>query len=127
MPSSNVGASVAPPEVKPMVGGPVAATASGNSAGPIVTPGAGKSHQSRSVAMDSFQLFKKQAKEKADKQRVLKEQQELRKRQNEHAERERLRVEQEKRQQKEEEEALEKARRSMMADAKPAPVAAVVK
>ncbi|XP_025411553.1 bromodomain-containing protein 3-like isoform X3 [Sipha flava] len=60
---------------------------------------------------DSFQQFKKQAKENAKKQRALIEQQELRRHQKEQAEKERIRIENEKRREKEEEEALEKARK----------------
>lgn len=59
---------------------------------------------------DSFQQFKKQAKEKADRQKALLEQQEMRRQQKEQAEKERLRAENERRREKEEEEALEKAR-----------------
>lgn len=60
--------------------------------------------------VDSFQQFKKQAKEKADRQKALLEQQEMRRQQKEQAEKERLRAETERRREKEEEEALEKAR-----------------
>ncbi|XP_046404290.1 homeotic protein female sterile-like isoform X3 [Ischnura elegans] len=60
-------------------------------------------------AMESFQQFKKQAKEKAHRQRALIEQQELRRHQKEQAEKERLRMENERRREKEEEDALEKA------------------
>lgn len=59
---------------------------------------------------DSFQQFKKAAKEKADRQKALLEQQEMRRQQKEQAEKERLRAENERRREKEEEEALEKAR-----------------
>ncbi|KAG8264028.1 hypothetical protein J6590_019372 [Homalodisca vitripennis] len=61
---------------------------------------------------DQFQAFKKQAKEKIQKQRALIEQQEMRRHQKEQAERERLRLENERRREKEEEEALEKARKA---------------
>ncbi|KAJ9590383.1 hypothetical protein L9F63_016574, partial [Diploptera punctata] len=61
---------------------------------------------------DSFQQFKKQAKEKMDRQRALIEQQELRRMQKEQQEKERLRLENEKRREREEEEALEKARKA---------------
>ncbi|XP_069676900.1 homeotic protein female sterile isoform X3 [Periplaneta americana] len=61
---------------------------------------------------DSFQAFKKQAKEKMDRQRALIEQQELRRVQKEQQEKERLRLENEKRREREEEEALEKARKA---------------
>jgi bromodomain-containing protein 4 len=80
--------------------------------------GQGK-HNSRATAMNSFQQFKKQAKEKADKQRALIEQQEIRRRQSEQVERERLRLEQEKKLQREEDEALERARRSMKPEPPP--------
>lgn len=60
--------------------------------------------------VDSFQQFKKQAKEKMDRQKALMEQQEMRRQQKEQAEKERLRAENERRREKEEEEALEKAR-----------------
>ncbi|KAK9498338.1 hypothetical protein O3M35_002993 [Rhynocoris fuscipes] len=66
----------------------------------------------KSTMADSFQAFKKQAKENAKKQRALIEQQEMRRHQKEQAERERLRVENEKRREREEEEALEKARKA---------------
>uniref|UniRef100_A0A1B6EN04 Bromo domain-containing protein n=2 Tax=Cuerna arida TaxID=1464854 RepID=A0A1B6EN04_9HEMI len=61
---------------------------------------------------EQFQAFKKQAKEKIQKQRALIEQQEIRRHQKEQAERERLRLENERRREKEEEEALEKARKA---------------
>ncbi|KAK6641640.1 hypothetical protein RUM44_013355 [Polyplax serrata] len=64
-------------------------------------------------AMDSFQAFKKQAKEKADRQRALIEQQEIRRLQKEQAEKERIRIENERRREREEEEALEKARKAV--------------
>ncbi|KAI4492152.1 hypothetical protein M0802_010049 [Mischocyttarus mexicanus] len=67
----------------------------------------------KSAARDTFQAFKKQAKEKQDRQRALLEQQELRRQQKEQAERERLRQENEKRREREEEDALEKARKSV--------------
>ncbi|GIY97658.1 NET domain-containing protein [Caerostris extrusa] len=63
------------------------------------------------ATLDSFQQFKNKAKEKADKQRALVEQQELRRYQKEQAEKERLRLEREKQRAQEEEEALEKARK----------------
>ncbi|XP_035211709.1 bromodomain-containing protein 3-like isoform X1 [Stegodyphus dumicola] len=66
----------------------------------------------KNSAMDSFQQFKKQAKEKLDKQRQLYEQQELRRHQKEQAEKERLRLERERLREREEEEALEKARKT---------------
>ncbi|XP_066999162.2 bromodomain-containing protein 2 isoform X2 [Anabrus simplex] len=69
--------------------------------------------KSAKLAMvDSFHAFKKQAKEKLDRQRALIEQQEQRRHQKEQAERERVRLENERRREKEEEEALEKARKA---------------
>ena len=59
---------------------------------------------------DSFQMFKRQAKEKEARQKALIEQQEQRRQQKEQAERERVRVEADRRREREEEEALEKAR-----------------
>ncbi|XP_012278663.1 bromodomain-containing protein 4 isoform X2 [Orussus abietinus] len=67
----------------------------------------------KSAARDSFQAFKKQAKEKQDRQRALLEQQELRRQQKEQAERERLRQETERRREREEEDALEKVRKTV--------------
>ncbi|GLH14085.1 Homeotic protein female sterile [Gryllus bimaculatus] len=64
-------------------------------------------------AMDSFHQFKKQAKEKMDRQRALIEQQEMRRHQKEQAEKERMRLENERRREREEEEALEKARKAV--------------
>jgi hypothetical protein len=64
----------------------------------------------KSSMADSFQAFKKQAKENAKKQRALIEQQEMRRVAKEAQERERKRLENEKRREKEEEEALEKVR-----------------
>ncbi|XP_023724290.1 homeotic protein female sterile isoform X7 [Cryptotermes secundus] len=66
----------------------------------------------KSTMDNSFQAFKKQAKEKMDRQRALIEQQELRRVQKEQQERERLRLENEKRREREEEEALEKVRKA---------------
>ena len=63
-----------------------------------------------SNAGDSFQMFKRQAKEKEARQKLLMEQQELRRQQKEQAERERVRAEADRRREREEEEALEKAR-----------------
>ncbi|KAL1131412.1 hypothetical protein AAG570_011029 [Ranatra chinensis] len=79
---------------------------------PAVTPNQPTAAALKSSMDDSFQAFKKQAKEKAKKQRALIEQQEMRRHQKEQAERERLRVENEKRREREEEEALEKARKA---------------
>ncbi|RWS04079.1 bromodomain-containing protein 3-like protein [Dinothrombium tinctorium] len=74
--------------------------------------GSAQSSALRSSAIDSFQQFKKQAKEKQDKQRALVEQQEIRRMQKEQAEKERQRMERERQREKEEEEALEKFRKS---------------
>jgi hypothetical protein len=76
--------------------------------------------------MNSFQQFKKQAQEKADRQRLIQEQQERRKRQSEQAERERVRQESERRQQQQEEEALERARRAMKQEP-PSPAVSAIK
>ncbi|CAG2162155.1 unnamed protein product [Oppiella nova] len=62
-------------------------------------------------AENSFELFKKQAKEKQDKQNQLKLQQDLRRKTQEREEKERLRQEKERQREKEEDEALEKARK----------------
>ncbi|KOC60493.1 Bromodomain-containing protein 4 [Habropoda laboriosa] len=67
----------------------------------------------KSAAQDSFQAFKKQAKEKQDRQRALLEQQEMRRQQKEQAERERLRQENERRREREEEDALDKVRKTV--------------
>nr|XP_042899942.1 bromodomain-containing protein 3 isoform X2 [Parasteatoda tepidariorum] len=67
---------------------------------------------SKNPTMDSFQQFKNKAKEKADKQRQLVEQQELRRHQKEQAEKERIRMERERQREREEEEALERARKT---------------
>ncbi|XP_066595505.1 homeotic protein female sterile-like isoform X2 [Prorops nasuta] len=67
----------------------------------------------KTAARDSFQAFKKQAKEKQDRQRALLEQQEMRRQQKEQAERERLRQENERRREREEEDAMDKARKTV--------------
>ncbi|XP_029668063.1 homeotic protein female sterile-like isoform X4 [Formica exsecta] len=68
----------------------------------------------KSAARDSFQAFKKQAKEKQDRQRALMEQQEMRRQQQkEQAERERMRQESERRREREEEDALDKVRKNV--------------
>ncbi|XP_012541850.2 homeotic protein female sterile isoform X7 [Monomorium pharaonis] len=69
----------------------------------------------KSAARDSFQAFKKQAKEKQDRQRALLEQQEMRRqREKEQAERERLmRQENERRREREEEDTLDKVRKNI--------------
>ncbi|XP_046479206.1 bromodomain-containing protein 2 isoform X1 [Neodiprion pinetum] len=68
----------------------------------------------KSTARDTFQAFKRQAKEKQDRQRALLEQQEVRRQQQkEHAERERLRQENERRREREEEDNLDKVRKTV--------------
>nr|CAD7569544.1 unnamed protein product [Timema californicum] len=79
---------------------------------PQNSSGAVSSNIIKSSAMDSFQIFKKQAKEKLDRQRAIIEQQEMRRLQKEQAEKERMRQENERRREREEEEALEKARKA---------------
>jgi bromodomain-containing protein 4 len=70
---------------------------------------------------DTFDAFRKAAKEKADRERGLKEQQELARQQKERSERERRRQEQERRKEKEEEDGLEQARIALSGPARPAP------
>lgn len=65
---------------------------------------------SRQQAMVSFKAFQKQAKEKAEKEKLRRENLELKRQQKEQAEKERLRLENEKRREREEEELLEKTR-----------------
>ncbi|KAJ8299919.1 hypothetical protein KUTeg_021438 [Tegillarca granosa] len=72
--------------------------------------GAAPSSSKKSNAMQSFEQFRKQAKEKEERERVLKEQEEQRKYQKEIAEKERQRQEQERIREREEDEALDKAR-----------------
>jgi len=75
------------------------------------TPG---QKQRQSVDTSSaFATFQKAAKEKADRERTLREQQEINRKTMERKEKERQRLEQEKRKEKEEEEALEQARRAV--------------
>ena len=78
-------------------------------AGPSQQGGPGGSSKTSNIG-DSFQMFKRQAKEKEARQKALIEQQEQRRQQKEQAERERVRVEADRRREREEEEALEKAR-----------------
>lgn len=59
------------------------------------------------TAQNSFQQFKKQAKEKQEKQRQLSEQQEIRRRQKEQEDKERERIEMDKKKEREENAALE--------------------
>jgi len=84
------------------------------SAGGILPPG-----KSRVATSDTFAAFQKAAKEKADRERSLREQQEMNRKVKERSERDRQRAEQEKRKEQEEEMALEQARRSMMGAAAP--------
>ena len=71
----------------------------------------GPGGSSKATALvDSFQQFKRQAKEKEARQKALLEQQEMRRQQKEQAERERMRAETDRRRERDEEEALEKAR-----------------
>jgi len=66
-------------------------------------------------ASDTFAAFQKAAKEKEQRERTLREQQKFKEREKEREERERQRQEIEKRKEQEEEQALEQARRTMMA------------
>ena len=78
-------------------------------AGPSQQGGPPGSSKSSNIG-DSFQMFKRQAKEKEARQKALIEQQEMRRQAKEQAERERMRAEADRRREREEEEALEKAR-----------------
>ncbi|CAG2111653.1 unnamed protein product, partial [Medioppia subpectinata] len=78
------------------------------------TSGAGGSSVKPPSAENSFEMFRKQAKEKQDKQNQLKIQQEVRRKTQEREERERLRQEKERLREKEEDEALEKARKAQL-------------
>lgn len=78
-------------------------------AGAAQQSGQGSASKTSTIG-DSFQMFRRQAKEKEARQKALIEQQELRRQQKEQAERERLRAEADRRREREEEEALEKAR-----------------
>lgn len=71
--------------------------------------GGGPSSKTSNIG-DSFQMFKRQAKEKEERQKALMAQQEMRRAQKEQAEREKIRAEADRRREREEEEALEKAR-----------------
>ncbi|XP_064615943.1 bromodomain-containing protein 3-like isoform X3 [Liolophura sinensis] len=68
-----------------------------------------------SSAMQSFEMFKKQAKEKLERNKALIEQQEHRRIQKAHAERERQRLEKERQREIQEQEALELARQKFKA------------
>lgn len=85
-----------------------------NSWASISKPG-GTSASKPVIAKDTFADFKKKAKDKEDKQKLLMEQQEARRLQKEAAERERQRQEKERQREREEEEALERMRRSSSA------------
>jgi len=84
--------------------------------------GHGQGHSKQNASLNSFQQFKRQAQEKADRQRLLIEQQEKRRRQSEEAERARMRQEQEQRRARAEEEALEKARQTVKQEQPPPPI-----
>ncbi|KAI1290345.1 Bromodomain testis-specific protein [Halotydeus destructor] len=71
-----------------------------------------QSSKTPAIPKDTFAAFKKQAKEKEDKQKMLQEQQEQRRMQREQEERLKAQKEKERQQQREEEEALERARRA---------------
>ncbi|KAK5650469.1 hypothetical protein RI129_001498 [Pyrocoelia pectoralis] len=71
------------------------------------------SSNTRQQVMDSFKMFQKQAKEKADREKQRLEILEMKRQQKEQAEKERLKLEIEKRKEKEEEDALEKARKAV--------------
>nr|XP_054770228.1 bromodomain-containing protein 3-like isoform X1 [Lytechinus pictus]XP_054770229.1 bromodomain-containing protein 3-like isoform X1 [Lytechinus pictus]XP_054770230.1 bromodomain-containing protein 3-like isoform X1 [Lytechinus pictus] len=66
----------------------------------------------------SFELFKKAAKEKEERARQIKQQEEMRKQQKHLQEQERARQERERQREKEEDEALERARNSQQVEAK---------
>jgi len=84
--------------------------------GPLTTPTSASASKVRPGVDTSstFAAFKHAAKEKADRERTLREQQEINKKAMERKERERQKIEQERRKEKEEEEALEQARRAML-------------
>ncbi|KAL3871462.1 hypothetical protein ACJMK2_039458 [Sinanodonta woodiana] len=70
----------------------------------------GSTHSSvKKTALSSFELFRKAAKEKEEREKALKEQEEFRKTQKEKEERERMRQEKERQREREEEEALQRA------------------
>ncbi|KAJ8673036.1 hypothetical protein QAD02_004297, partial [Eretmocerus hayati] len=77
------------------------------------SPQSAAGSSTKSATRDTFQAFKKQAKEKQDRQRALQEQQEMRRQQKEQAERERLRQENERRREKDGEDSLEKVRKAV--------------
>ncbi|KAK6195468.1 hypothetical protein SNE40_000893 [Patella caerulea] len=66
----------------------------------------------KSNAMSSFEQFKKQAKEKEEREKMIQEQAVRRQQQKEKAERDRVRMEQERQREKDEDEALEMARKA---------------
>merc|ERR1712025_1484805 len=78
--------------------------------GPMLTPVSGQK-QSQLNTSSTFATFQKAAKEKADRDRILREQQEINRKTIERKEKERLRMENDKRKEREEEDALEQARR----------------
>jgi len=71
------------------------------------------------VAKDTFAAFKKQAKDKEDKQKMLQIQQEQRRMQKEQEEKERLRVERERQKDLEADDALDRVRRSQQQSMSP--------
>ncbi|CAM1300983.1 BRD4 (predicted), partial [Pycnogonum litorale] len=76
------------------------------------SPNTGSATMFKSSTKESFQMFKRQAREKLDRQKQLQEQQEQRRIQKEQVERERKRQELEKQREKEEEEALDRVRKT---------------
>ncbi|KAG8231635.1 hypothetical protein J437_LFUL011476 [Ladona fulva] len=119
-PSAAASSSAAAPALAAAVASSVSASANSSSAPSLPSTPMGPNSPSnptptstlKSAMVESFQQFKKQAKEKAHRQKALIEQQELRRYQKEQAEKERLRMENERRREKEEEDALEKARKA---------------
>jgi len=80
--------------------------------GPMVTPVSGQKQRQVDTS-STFATFQKAAKEKADRDRILREQQEINRKTIERKEKERLKIENDKRKEKEEEDALEQARRML--------------
>jgi len=80
--------------------------------GPMLTPVSGQK-QSQLNTSSTFATFQKAAKEKADRDRILREQQEINRKTIERKEKERLKMENDKRKEKEEEDALEQARQML--------------
>jgi len=80
--------------------------------GPMVTPVSGQKQRQVDTS-STFATFQKAAKEKADRDRILREQQEINRKTIERKEKERLKMENDKRKEKEEEDALEQARQML--------------